>query len=115
MVKGSGKTSENQSDVLSNANDTIEVFFVASGTDVISTDSKWYFNLEDPAHGVSVKADKVSQIIQINGRTLKSPINIAANGGFSDNIDREFARHHYVQLKIKAANAATLVEIFGRC
>jgi hypothetical protein len=105
-------SAEHKALVISTANDTVEILYDQSGTDTTENPYKWYFNLDRPAKAIFVKADKISQIVEINGHPLKSPINIAANGTFSHNIDHyQFLK--YVQLKIKVLNDSTLIEVFG--
>lgn len=108
-----GKNAENNSLVIPNVNDTVEVFFDQDGNDTASNPYIWYFNLAKPAKGVFVGADQIAQITHINGEPLKSPKMIAANKSFSDNI-HEYQYMKYLSIKIKVLVANTQIEVFGR-
>ena len=108
-----GKNAEYNNDLIPAVNDTVEVLFDQSGTDSSTNPFKWYFDLQKPAKAIFVKADKIAQITEINNVVLKSPMPIAANGLFSDNI-HEFQFMKYLQIKIKVTNANTVIEVFGR-
>ena len=110
-----GKTFEHNSDVIVNADDTVEIFFNQDGVDVVTgAEMKWYYALEKPARQMWVKCDKISQITEVNGESPKSPINIAANGSFvhSQNYG---VYHKYVKIKVKLLNATTNLEVGGIC
>lgn len=114
MVKGSGISADHKNLLVPNANDTIELLFVESGTDTTTHPYKWYFNLEGPAHGISITGDKIWQITEINGKVLKTPRNFAANGSFQVNINPYYARTHFVQIKIKVLNASTDISAYAQ-
>ena len=109
-----GKTAEHNSDTIPAANDTIEIFFSQSGTDVSANPFVWYLDLQKPAKDIFVKVDKISQVTEINGVALKKPINIAANGSFAHSA-KWGTYHKYIQIKIKILNATTFVEVGGFC
>ena len=106
-------SANNKGDVIPTANDTVEVFINQSGTNQVTNPHIWYINLQRHAMKVAVRVDKISQITEINGETLDTPIAIVANGSFQDVI-RGFHYHKYVQLKIKVLNDTTNVEVFAR-
>lgn len=109
-----GKNVEYNNDVIPAVNDTVEVFFDQSGTDTTTNPFKWYFNLQKPAIHIFVKSDAISQIIEINGKTPKKPIPIAANGIFS-HVNAEWRILKYTQIKVKVLSTNTLIEVFGAC
>lgn len=104
---------EEHKSLVINQDETIEVFFNQDKTDTTSNPFKWYFNLSKPAKAYFVKGDKISQITQMNNRSLKSPILIAANGIFSDKI-LSFEHPKMSQIKVQATTNTTKIEIFGR-
>ena len=104
---------EHKSLVVADVDDTIEVLYNESGTDTTSNPFKWYFSLSKPAKGVFIKSDKILQIVEINKYVLKSPILIAANGSFADNLGA-YTDMKYSQVKLKITVVTTKVEVFGR-
>jgi len=106
-------SAEHKSLVVATVNDTVEVLYNQGGTDTTSNPFIWKFNLDLPAKAIFVKSDTISQIVEINNHLLKSPINIPADGAFTDNING-FQHMKYTQLKVKILNATTNLEVFGR-
>jgi len=104
---------EEHKSLVINQDDTIEVFFKQSGTDTTANPFIWFYNLSKPAKAYFVKSDKILQILQVNNKSYKSPMVIAANAIFSDKI-LSFEHPKIVQIKVKATTNTTNVEIFGR-
>ena len=110
-----GKTFEHNSDVIPNANDTVEILFNQEGTDVVTgTAMQWYYGLEKPAKKIVVKVDAISQITEVNNVVLKSPINIAANSSDATDVAWGF-NHKFIQITVKLLNATTNLEVRGIC
>ena len=107
-----GKLFEHKNLVFTTLNDTLEVFFKETGTDTTSNPFKWYFDLTQDAKAIFVKSDEIAQITHINGEELKTPMNIAANGAFDQNIP-SYHLAKYNKIKIKVLTADSNIEVFG--